>query len=113
MKSTTQDSLIIKDVRGLIEKIQPDSIISRTVYSDNKLKVTIFGFDTGQSLSEHTASQPATIQVLQGEATITVAETTLEADVGTWIQMPAHTRHSIVAKTPLILLLTLVTVQVS
>ena len=107
MSAATQNYAVIPDIRGLIEKIQPESIISRTVYSDAQQKVVIFGFDSGQSLSEHTASQPATLQVLQGEATITVSDQAMEATVGTWIHMPPDTRHSVVAKTPLILLLTL------
>lgn len=107
MITPTRKYKLVEDICHLIEAIQPESIISRTVYSDSQVKVVIFGFDTGQALSEHTASQPATIQILQGEATITIAEDTLEANVGTWIHMPPSTRHSVVAKTPLILLLTL------
>ena len=108
MNTTINDYLFIPDIHHLIETIQPESIISRTAYSDSQLKVVIFGFDTGQALSEHTAAQPAIIHILQGEATLTVAgETTREVSVGAWIHMPPHTVHSVVAKTPLILLLTL------
>jgi quercetin dioxygenase-like cupin family protein len=107
MNTTIKDCVVIQDIQHLIVAIQPESIISRTVYSDSQMNVVIFGFDTGQSLSEHTASQPAIIQILQGEATITLADNTTEANVGTWIHMPPNTKHSVVAKTPLILLLTL------
>jgi len=61
----------------------------------------------GQALSDHSASQAAIVQVLRGEATITVAGSSHESSSGTWIHMPAKTIHSVVAKTPLILLLTL------
>ena len=107
MSTSTQSHAFFQNIGGLIESIQPESIISRTVYSDTQIKVVLFGFDKGQALSEHTASQPATIQILQGEATITVAEDTLAASVGTWIHMPPNTKHSVVATTSLILLLTL------
>jgi quercetin dioxygenase-like cupin family protein len=107
MIATMQNYAVVQDIGGLIASIQPESIVSRTVYSDSQINVVIFGFDTGQALSEHTASQPATIQILQGEATITVVEDSLEATVGTWIHMPPNTKHSVVAETPLILLLTL------
>ena len=103
----TNDFVFVEDIQQLIESIQPESIVSRTVYSDAQIKVTIFGFDSGQSLSDHSASQAAIIQVLRGEATITVAGSSHEASSGTWIHLPAKTIHSVVAKTPLILLLTL------
>src|SRR5579859_6497501 len=107
MNVQTQNYAFIQNMDRLIEAIQRDSIISRTVYSDNHIKVVLFGFDAGQSLSEHTASQPATIQILRGEATITVAGDSKEASAGTWLHMPPNLPHSVVAKTPLIILLTL------
>jgi len=105
--STSTDYFYVQDMARLMEAVQTDSIISRTVYSDGLAKVVLFGFDTGQALSEHKASQPATIQILQGEATITLGGDTKEAAPGTWIHMPANLSHSVVAKTPLIMLLTL------
>jgi quercetin dioxygenase-like cupin family protein len=87
--------------------------VSRTVYSDAQIKLVLFGFDAGQSLSEHTASQPAIIQILQGDAAITLGNDAKEASAGTWIHMPANLPHSVVAKTRLIMLLTLLKNQVS
>ncbi len=107
MTAVTQDYRYVQDLGSLIDSILPESIVSRIVYSDHRINVTLFGFDTGQELSEHTASQPATIQILQGEATITLGDQTMEAATGTWLHMAPHTPHSIVAKTPLIMLLTL------
>src|SRR3954447_22218449 len=63
--------LLIENLAGLIDTIKPNSIISRTFYKDDHLKAILFGFDTGQELSEHTASQAAIIQILQGEAAVT------------------------------------------
>jgi quercetin dioxygenase-like cupin family protein len=107
MTSIAQEYVHIEDIQRLIASLPTDSIISRTVYADPQIKVVIFGFDAGQALSEHTASQSATIQILQGEATITLAGSPIEAKVGTWIHMSPNTAHSVLAKTPLILLLTL------
>jgi len=107
MTAAAKDYAVVPDLHRLIAAIQPDSIISRQVYKDEHLNVTVFGFDAGQALSEHTASQPATIQILDGEATITLGDEVVEATVGTWLHMRPNTRHSIVAKTPLIMLLTL------
>jgi quercetin dioxygenase-like cupin family protein len=107
MTAQTQNYLFIQNMQQMIEAIQPESIVSRTVYSDAHIKVVLFGFDAGQSLSEHTASQPAIIQILQGEATITLTGDPKEAGAGTWLHMPPNVPHSVVAKTPLIMLLTL------
>src|SRR5438046_6582045 len=79
MSTVINDYVFVPDIQHLFESIQPDSIISRTVYTDSQLKVVIFGFDAGQALSEHSASQPAIIHILQGEAVITLVEATKEA----------------------------------
>ena len=46
-----------------------------------------------------------TLEVVEGEATITLGDDTVEATAGTWIHLPASMAHSVVAKTPLVLLL--------
>ena len=87
--------------------ISPDSIVSRTLRADDKVRSIVFGFDTGQELSEHTASVPAMIHILQGEATLTLGGETREANAGAWAYMEANLPHSIVAKTPVVMLLTM------
>ncbi len=88
-------------------EILADSIISRTLYADEHIKVVVFGFATGQELSEHTSSQPAIIEFIQGDATVTLGEDVHEARPGTWIHMAPKTPHKITAKSPVIMLLTL------
>lgn len=90
-----------------VPEILADSIISRTLYADEHVKVIVFGFATGQELSEHTASQPAMIEFLQGEAEVTLGDDVHHARPGTWIHMPPRTPHKITAKSPVIMLLTL------
>lgn len=87
--------------------VPADGITSRVVHNDDHARVVIFAFDRGQELSEHTASMDAILHVLQGEATLTLGEESVEAHAGTWIHMKANLAHSVVAKTPLILLLVL------
>lgn len=99
--------LFIDDMAGLLVGIPDDSIISRTVYKDDQIKVVLFAFAAGQSLSEHSAATPAIVQIIAGEAEIGLGEATHEAHAGAWIHMAARLRHSIVARTPLIMLLTL------
>ena len=96
-------------VRDLAKEAQPPEkgILSRTLFNDDRLKVVLFGFGQGEELSEHTASMPAVLHFLQGEAGLTCDDDTLEAKPGTWVHMPKGMRHSIQAKTPVVMLLLL------
>jgi quercetin dioxygenase-like cupin family protein len=96
---------LIDNLAGLIEGIPPESIVSRTFHRGERLKGIVFGFDTGQELSEHTASQPAIIQIVRGDATVTLADDRHELTAGAWVHMPPNLKHSVYAKTPLIMLL--------
>lgn len=101
------DYAFIPDLLTTVPDIPADSIISRTVHSDDSVKAVMFGFATGQELSEHTAAMPATLVFLQGEATLTLGGDTHQARAGTWVHMPPHMAHSIVAHSPVIMLLLL------
>lgn len=90
-----------------IPEIPPDSIISRTIYSDDQVKVVLFGFAQGQELSEHTASQPALLFFVQGEARLTLGKDQLEARPGSWVRMQPQLPHTVFARTPLVMLLLL------
>jgi quercetin dioxygenase-like cupin family protein len=82
-------------------------ILSRTVFQDDRLKAVVFGFGQGQELSEHTASKPAMLFFVKGEATVDLGDDVQEAQAGTWVHMPAGLKHSIKAKTPMVMLLLL------
>lgn len=96
-------------IGDLQTEVQPPEkgILSRTVYSDGRLKVVAFGFGQGEELSEHTASTPAVLHFLHGDATLTLGDDKIDAKPGTWVHMPACLKHSITAKTPVVMLLTL------
>lgn len=96
----------IADLAQQVE-IPANGILTRTLYADEWVKVIVFGFDAGQELSEHTASKPALLHFLRGEAQLTLGKDSREARAGTWVHMPANLKHSISAKTPLVLLLLL------
>ncbi|HIC90113.1 MAG TPA: cupin domain-containing protein [Anaerolineae bacterium] len=83
-------------------------MVSRTFYADDQVKAVLFGFAAGQELSEHTASQPAILYFVQGEAHLTLGDDSMEAKAGTWVHMPPQLPHSIVAKTPVVMLLLLI-----
>lgn len=95
--------------KDLAKEIQaPEKgILSRTMFNDDRLKVTLFSFAQGEELSEHTASMPAIMHFLQGEAAVTLGDDAMNAGPGTWIHMPKGMRHSIQAKTPVMMLLLL------
>src|SRR3989304_8980548 len=97
----------IEDLHNEIGEIPTNGIISRTLYSDDKLKVILFGFDRGQELSEHTSTMPAIIHILSGEARLTLGDDQIEAKTGSWAHMPTQLKHSVYAKTPLVMLLIL------
>jgi quercetin dioxygenase-like cupin family protein len=67
----------------------------------------LFGFAAGQELSEHTASTPAIMHFLHGEADVTLGPEKVSAAPGTWIHMTPQLPHSIRALTPVRLLLLL------
>ena len=61
----------IADVTDVVA-IQPGAVVSKVVHRDEDLDVTVFGFDAGEGLTEHTASRPAIVQVLSGRLRFTV-----------------------------------------
>jgi quercetin dioxygenase-like cupin family protein len=99
--------VVIPNLVELIGTIQPESIISRTFYRGEDMKAVLFGFDAGQELSEHTSSHSAIIQIIQGEATITLGDDRHELSAGSWVHLPARMKHSVYARTPLVMLLSM------
>ncbi|KPK46699.1 MAG: cupin [Dehalococcoidia bacterium SM23_28_2] len=87
--------------------IPADGILSRTLRDDEQVKVVLFGFGAGQELSEHTASMPAILHIVQGQARLTLGGDSVEAQAGAWVRMPPELKHSIYAKTPVVMLLLL------
>jgi quercetin dioxygenase-like cupin family protein len=96
----------IEDLERTVE-IPSNGILSRTVYSDAIVSVVLFGFDAGQELSEHTAARPALLQILRGEARLTLGGDIIAGRAGIWVHMPANLPHSVHATTPLVMQLIL------
>jgi quercetin dioxygenase-like cupin family protein len=99
------DATVIPDIRAEVE-IPTDGILSRTVHSSERARVVVFGFDAGQELSEHTASMPAIVEILDGEADV-LGDTHHRMGPGSWAHMPAGLRHAVRATTQLRMLLVL------
>ena len=93
----------------LAKEVEPpaDGILSRTIFQDDKIKAVAFGFAHDQELSEHTATKPAMLFFVQGEASVGLGDDVQEAKAGTWVHIPANLKHSIKAKIPVVMLLVL------
>lgn len=74
---------------------QEGSVTSRTLIDKKVGTITLFAFDQGQGLSEHTAPYDAFVQILDGEAEITIDGVPRTAKSGEIIIMPANRPHSL------------------
>ncbi|MEM9644020.1 MAG: cupin domain-containing protein, partial [Planctomycetota bacterium] len=99
-------NLNVQDLTQEIE-IRPGSIVSKTLHKDAASKIVMFGFDSGQELSEHTAAVPAAMHFIDGEAKVTIGNDQLHAEAGSFYFMEAAVPHSIAATRPTKMLLTL------
>ena len=96
-------------IHQLLDELQPPESGKKSIVvadSDN-LKIVLFAFAAGAGLAEHIAPLPAIIQIIQGEAQLTVDNEQVTGKPGTWIQMEPKTPHSIAATNPVIMLLTM------
>jgi quercetin dioxygenase-like cupin family protein len=88
-------------------QVPEKGILSHTLFNDEDTKIVIFGFSPGQELTAHTAPMPATVQILSGEATLTLGSDTVDVSSGCLIHMRPKLVHGVVARTPMQMLLTL------
>jgi quercetin dioxygenase-like cupin family protein len=98
---------VIADLGAELE-IPKDGTLSRVLYKDESIRLVLFGFDTDQELTEHTAALPAILQIISGRAEIGLGDEKVIAEPGSWIHMVAHLPHSVLALEPTVLLLTLI-----
>ena len=87
---------------------QEGAVVSRTLLKRAGGTLTLFAFDEGQALSEHTAPFDAVAQVLEGEADVTIAGAPLRVPAGEMVLMPANQPHAIHARTRFKMLLTMI-----
>jgi quercetin dioxygenase-like cupin family protein len=91
-----------------IVSYQSGSIVSRTIIDNRAGTVTLFAFDEGQGLSEHTASYDALLHVLEGEAQVKVSGEANLIGEGEAIILPAGKPHSVKATKRFKMLLTMI-----
>jgi quercetin dioxygenase-like cupin family protein len=86
----------------------PEGIVSKRVLQKDKGNVSLFAFDKGQQLSEHSAPFDALVQVLEGEAEISINKKQYVMEAGESIIMPANIPHSVFANEKFKMLLTMI-----
>jgi quercetin dioxygenase-like cupin family protein len=100
----------IAEVVRLIDLVnyQEGAVVSRTLVNRGTGTVTLFAFDEGQGLSEHTAPFDALAHLLEGEAETAVSGKPLRTKAGEAVLMPANQPHSLKALSRFKMLLTMI-----
>ena len=94
--------------RAALVAYQDGAVVSRTLVKKNGGTVTIFAFDAGQALSEHTAPFDAIVQVLDGNVDLVIGGKQIPAHVGQTVLLPAGIPHAVNATTKFKMLLIMV-----
>jgi quercetin dioxygenase-like cupin family protein len=98
------------EAQALVDLVQyqEGSVVSRTLVKKKKGTVTVFAFDQGQGLSEHAAPFDAMVQIIDGEAIVTVSGVEFRLETGEMIVMPADEPHALRAPVRFKMLLTMI-----
>jgi quercetin dioxygenase-like cupin family protein len=83
------------------------AVVSRTLIKNNAGTITLFSFDAGQNLSEHSAPFDAVVQVLDGTAELIIGGQSVHAEKGEMVLMPANIPHGVKANERFKMLLTM------
>ena len=108
-KQTGSEKLAGKVVRlaDLVD-YQDGAVVSREIINKKTGTVTLFAFDKGQGLSEHTAPFDALVYIIDGEADITISGKTLRLKEGEMVIMPANQPHALKAVGKFKMILTMI-----
>jgi len=92
-----QDNPLIGNVANMVGLVeyQEGSVVSKTLLNKKTGTVTLFAFDKGQGLSEHTAPFEAMVYILDGEAEITLEGKPNSVKAGEMLIMPADVPHAL------------------
>jgi quercetin dioxygenase-like cupin family protein len=108
-KSSVLQSCLGKSQR-LTELIEyaDDAVVSKTILDKPVGTITLFAFDKGQKLSEHTAPYDAVVQILDGQARLTIGGKDMQVSAGEIVIMPANIAHAVTATVRFKMLLTMI-----
>ena len=114
MSNDKTNETLLKACVGKNQQLAPlvdystDSIVSKTILDKPSGTITLFAFDKGQKLSEHTAPYDAVVQVLDGQARVTINGEDLKVFANEIIIMPADIPHAVAADEKFKMLLTMI-----
>jgi quercetin dioxygenase-like cupin family protein len=96
-----------QNLDGLID-YAADSIVSKAILDKPVGTITLFAFDAGQKLSEHTTPYDAVVQVLDGRAELTIGGKQVSVSAGEIVTMPGSVPHAVAAGARFKMLLTMI-----
>ncbi len=101
------NSNMVMDLKSMLD-YQEESIVSRVILKEKKGNITLFAFDKGQELSEHTAPFDAVVQVLDGKVQVSIDGKPYNLSAGQMIIMPANIPHALYAEEKFQMILTMI-----
>lgn len=110
-KTTSEAGELVRGQKAIVASLvsyQTGSVVSRTIIHDKVGTVTLFAFDEGEGLSEHTAPYDALLHLLEGEAEVTIAGNRNLMEQGEAIILPAGKPHAVQALRKCKILLTMI-----
>ncbi len=105
-----QNSVKSAEVKNLLDLLQyqDSSVVSRVLLKNKGGTVTLFAFDAGEGLSEHTAPFDALVVVTDGDAEVEIAGESFRVRQGETITLPANRPHAVKATTKFKMLLIMI-----
>jgi quercetin dioxygenase-like cupin family protein len=107
MELTPMESVSVINFTDMVE-YSSNGVVSKKILQKSTGNVTLFSFDKDQQLSEHTAPFDAMVQVLEGEADISINKKAYHLKAGESIIMPANIPHAVYATSRFKMLLTMI-----
>ena len=96
-----------KDIQDLLQ-YQEGAVVSSTLIQKKTGTLTLFAFDAGEGLSEHTSPYEAIVQMIEGTMTITISGKEYTVSTGQMLTLPADEPHALDAEEPCKMLLFMV-----
>ncbi|MCP4650183.1 MAG: cupin domain-containing protein [PVC group bacterium] len=97
----------VNNLEGLID-YQAGAVVSKTLIKKETGTVTVFAFDKDQGLSEHTAPFDAMVNIIDGQAEITIDGSPMTVNAGEMVIMPANKPHALKAIEKFKMMLTMI-----
>lgn len=101
------DKNVILNLKNQVSVLE-NQVVSKTLVQNNSVGMTLFAFDKDTMISSHKSTGDAFVQILEGEATLTVGDVKYDLKEGETLIMPATIPHAVYAKEKFKMLLTVI-----